>query len=110
KISRSNYDFFTFSNIKGRAGRLGEHHVGKVYLFNAPPNEQEMEVHPTLFGDEDDAPDDYVVHLDEFDSTKRTDERIGFLKQTLNLSADELKLAATIGLEDATRLKDLVFS
>lgn len=110
KISRSNYDFFTFSNIKGRAGRLGEHHVGKVYLFNAPPNAQETEIHPTLFGDEDDAPDDYVVHLDEFDSTHRTDERIGVLTRALNLSADELKLAASIGLDDAMRLKDLVFA
>ncbi len=26
KIDRRDYDFFTFSNIKGRAGRLGQHH------------------------------------------------------------------------------------
>ncbi|MCM2573074.1 DEAD/DEAH box helicase [Achromobacter xylosoxidans] len=36
-INREAYDFFTYSNIKGRAGRLGEHHVGQVYLFNRPP-------------------------------------------------------------------------
>ncbi|MGQ0445650.1 MAG: DEAD/DEAH box helicase [Beijerinckiaceae bacterium] len=37
QIDRKDYDFFTFSNIKGRAGRLGQHHVGSVYLFHAPP-------------------------------------------------------------------------
>jgi hypothetical protein len=30
-INRANYDFFTYSNIRGRAGRLGQHHVGQVY-------------------------------------------------------------------------------
>src|SRR5205814_165546 len=33
-INRQDYDFFTFSNIRGRAGRLGQHHIGSVYLFH----------------------------------------------------------------------------
>lgn len=107
-ISRSDYDFFTFSNIKGRAGRLGQHHVGKVFLFNAPPGEELMEVAPTLFGDEKDAPDDYVVHLDKFDSTKKTDERVDLLKKNLGLDSDGVKIAASIGLEKAAELRDRV--
>ena len=27
-------DFFDYSNIKGRSGRMMEHYVGKVYNFN----------------------------------------------------------------------------
>jgi hypothetical protein len=34
KINKSSYDFFTFSNIRGRASRLGKHYVGRVMLFN----------------------------------------------------------------------------
>ena len=37
-IANRNYDFFTFSNIRGRAGRLGQHHVGKVYLSTDLPD------------------------------------------------------------------------
>ncbi|TJY55016.1 DEAD/DEAH box helicase [Sinimarinibacterium sp. CAU 1509] len=107
-INREDYDFFTYSNIKGRAGRLGEHHVGQVYLFNAPPEHALTEVAPTLFGDQDDAPDDYVVHLEEQDATRRTDTRVATLKMALGLDADGLRLAASVGLEHALALKQAV--
>lgn len=107
-INREDYDFFTYSNIKGRAGRLGEHHVGQVYLFNAPPEHESTEVAPTLFGDQDDAPDDYVVHLDEQEVTRRTDTRVATLKMALGLDADGLRLAASVGLEHALALKHAV--
>jgi len=37
-------DFFDFSNIKGRAGRLLQHYTGKVYVFNNPPNKEMIEL------------------------------------------------------------------
>jgi hypothetical protein len=40
KIGTSNFDFFTFNNIRGRAGRMFEHHIGHIYLFHQPPKEQ----------------------------------------------------------------------
>jgi DEAD/DEAH box helicase/Helicase conserved C-terminal domain len=107
-ISRANYDFFTFSNIKGRAGRLGQHFVGRVYLFNEPPEPELMDVSPTLFGEDDDAPDDYVVHLDESDTDREVSDRIAALRQSLGLDREGLRLASSIGLEDALALKQLI--
>lgn len=107
-INRANYDFFTYSNIKGRAGRLGEHHVGQVYLFNEPPEHESTEVAPTLFGDQDEAPDDYVVQLEEQEVTKRTDTRVASLKTALGLDAAGLRLAASVGLENALALKQAI--
>ncbi|MFC6495495.1 helicase-related protein [Ancylobacter dichloromethanicus] len=52
-IDREDFDFFTFSNIRGRAGRLGQHHVGRVLLFNEPPAQTDTDVSPTIFGDEE---------------------------------------------------------
>lgn len=37
-------DFFDVSNIKGRAGRLMEHYVGRVYLFNSEPPSEELSI------------------------------------------------------------------
>lgn len=108
KINKKDYDFFTFSNIKGRAGRLGEHHVGQVYLFNEPPEHESTEVAPTLFGDQDDAPDDYVVHLETQEVTMRTNTRVATLKMKLGLDAEGLRLAASVGLESALMLKQAV--
>jgi len=37
-------DFFTFQNISGRAGRLGRHLVGHVWIFDPAPEESEKSV------------------------------------------------------------------
>jgi hypothetical protein len=107
QIARKDYDFFTFSNIRGRAGRLGQHHVGSVYLFHAPPEEQTVEVEPPLFGDLDHAPDELVVHISDEDSSPVISDRIAELARTMELTRDELRLASSVGLEDAVALKQL---
>lgn len=76
KINREDYDFFTFSNIRGRAGRLGQHHVGKVFLFHGSPMQDAIDVAPPLFGDLDDAPDEMVVHIDQQELTPELKGRI----------------------------------
>lgn len=44
-INRKNFDFFTFNNIRGRAGRMFQHYVGHVYLFHDPPEPELPFVH-----------------------------------------------------------------
>ncbi|KRA05773.1 hypothetical protein ASD74_04750 [Rhizobium sp. Root564] len=105
KINRTSFDFFTFSNIRGRAGRLGQHHVGQVFLFNAPPAREEMEVSPTLFGEDDEAPDSYVVYLDEQDTNEETELRVANLRDDLGLDSEGLRLAASVGLDVAHALR-----
>lgn len=100
-INRDSYDFFTYSNIKGRAGRLGQHHVGQVMIFNDIPEKAEMEVSPTLFSEDDELPDEYIVHIDKPDRSKRSDDRFRYYRDRLGLEGDELKLASSIGLEAA---------
>ncbi|MBO6765597.1 DEAD/DEAH box helicase [Maricaulis sp.] len=39
KISTRKLDRFTFDNIKGRAGRMFRHFIGRIYLFNEAPHE-----------------------------------------------------------------------
>lgn len=107
-INRANYDFFTYSNIKGRAGRLGQHHIGQVFLFNDPPLQQATDVSPTLFADETDAPDDYVVHIDEEDSSDIIDRRVEGLQKSLGLDRAGLKVASSIGIENAAALRQQV--
>lgn len=105
KINRQNYDFFTFANIRGRAGRLGQHHVGQVFLFNSPPIAEATEVSPTLFDDEEDAPDDFVVHLEEGDASEAVDDRLQVLMNSLGLDHGELRIASSVGLETALEIK-----
>lgn len=52
KINTKKLDRFTFDNIKGRAGRLRKHAIGKIYLYDAPPETTVLEVDIPLFGDQ----------------------------------------------------------
>jgi hypothetical protein len=44
KIGTRNVDYFDYSNIRGRAGRLMEHCVGRVINLKKPPQAKEMTV------------------------------------------------------------------
>lgn len=37
-----NIDYFAYKNIIGRAGRLGVHVVGKIFLFDEPPTQENI--------------------------------------------------------------------
>ncbi|HEY8576670.1 MAG TPA: DEAD/DEAH box helicase [Devosia sp.] len=108
KIDGRPYDFFTFSNIRGRAGRLGQHHVGQVYLFHKPPEEADVDVDAPLFGDWEEAPDDYVIHIEEQDSSPAIDSRVEELSSRSGLSIDSLRRFSSIGVDVLIELRGMV--
>lgn len=76
KIAREQIDFFTFNNIKGRSGRMFEHFVGHVYLFNEPPTERLPFVDFPLFTQDRDTPDSLLVQMDNEDLALTSRERM----------------------------------
>ncbi len=108
KIARRDFDFFTFANIKGRAGRLGQHHVGNVFLFHAPPGDIGVDVTAPLFGDLDDAPDEFVIHVDEEDSTPQIDNRVNDMADRVGFTPTELRRFSSIGFDTLLILRELV--
>jgi hypothetical protein len=44
KIDSELLSFFTFSNIRGRAGRMFRHFVGRVFTYSVPPVDEATEV------------------------------------------------------------------
>ena len=84
KIAREQIDFFTFNNIKGRSGRMFEHFVGHVYLFNEPPAEQLPFVDFPLFTQDRDTPDSLLVQMETEDLVPASRERMRkYLDQTV---------------------------
>ena len=109
-INKAPYDFFTFSNIKGRAGRLGQHHVGRIFLFHTPPGREDVDITPPLFGDFDTAPDELVVHIQEDDTTDAIGLRVSDLVARLGLSWDEVKRLSSLGFANIDAIKEGVAS
>src|SRR5690606_6363361 len=59
-------DYFDYSNIKGRAGRLMVHYTGTIYNFNAiPPNQQDIIDIP--FYEQNTISDEILIHLDDIE-------------------------------------------
>lgn len=104
-INKSDYDFFTFSNIRGRAGRLGQHLVGRVFLFHTPPETTAVEIDSPVFENLDEAPDELVVHLEEEEQTAISRSRVTELSNDLGLSAPDLRRLSSLGMDTLGRLK-----
>lgn len=76
KIAKNKVDFFTFNNIKGRAGRMFQHFVGRVFLFDDPPDEQLPTVDLPFMTQGDDVPTSLLMQIASADLTPRAAERL----------------------------------
>lgn len=64
KIGKRRIDYFDYSNIKGRAGRMMEHYVGKVINLHKPPKAEITEIDFPFF-DQNPISSEVLVNLDE---------------------------------------------
>lgn len=71
---RKPIDFFDFSNIKGRSGRMMIHYVGRIFNFNRPPEKEDIFVDIPFF-DQDQISDEILIHLDEKDVKNKETEQ-----------------------------------
>lgn len=79
-------DYFDFSNIKGRAGRLLEHYTGKVYVFHKIPPKTEIELDMPFY-DQEKISDEILINFDKEEllpkNIKRYEELIEYDKEFL---------------------------
>jgi len=66
KGNKRNIDYFDYSNIKGRAGRMMQHYTGKVYNFNPPPNREKVTIDIPFF-EQNPIKDETLIQLDNDD-------------------------------------------
>lgn len=75
-------DFFDYSNIKGRSGRMMIHYVGKIYNFIAIPNQQQIIVDIPFFEQNKDIiTDEILINIPEKDVKHNLKERYDSFKE-----------------------------
>jgi len=57
-------DYFDYSNIKGRAGRMMVHFVGNIYNFNPPPTKQQIII-DIPFHQQNPIKDEVLIQIDK---------------------------------------------
>lgn len=84
-------DNFTYKNIKGRAGRMFKHFIGKVYVLDTPPPETEVEL---------------VLEIPKNDLADFSDDLKGnFSKEQIQKVIEyKNKMEAILGKENYTKL------
>jgi hypothetical protein len=107
KIDGTDVDFFTFANIRGRAGRMGRHYVGKVFYFHPAPTEVLHDVQVPGLGAGGDI-DEILVHYEANEIPRIARQRISGWQESTGFGIDELKRFGGLGFDRLVRLKELV--
>lgn len=76
KIMNKKITHFTFNNIKGRSGRMFKHFIGRVFLFDPPPEPTLPFVDFPFLTQGEDAPSDLLVEIDFEDLSDVSKERM----------------------------------
>lgn len=105
KINRSDFDFFSFANIKGRVGRMMRHFVGNVFLYHEPPEQVETRVEVPVLSDPDNASEFLIMNVDPKELTDFGRERQRTLPELTGLSSKILRDHGALGLEVLSSLR-----
>ncbi|MCO5295079.1 MAG: DEAD/DEAH box helicase [Homoserinimonas sp.] len=91
KINRRPIDFFTFSNIRGRAGRMFKHFVGRVISYGPPPDRQEALVDVPIESQSSAASLATLVQLRPEELSSDSVERLAPVLEQRELSLDTIR-------------------
>lgn len=76
KVMRRPIDFFTFNNIKGRAGRMMQHFVGNIFMFSDAPQSELPFVDFQFYTQPDGTSSEILLELDDEDLTPTSREKV----------------------------------
>ncbi|MFS2016050.1 DEAD/DEAH box helicase [Massilia sp. CT11-108] len=83
-------DYFDYANIRGRAGRLMEHYIGRVFNFGAPP-EKDIIYIDVPFVDQAPISDEVLINLENNEIKDDSTEQYKYISQ---FSSSERELFA----------------
>lgn len=64
RLNTSTFDYFTYKNISGRAGRMNKYFIGKVFMLEAPPLEQGLTVEYPIGHQDESSPMGLLMQLE----------------------------------------------
>lgn len=91
KVATKKLNHFAFSNIRGRSGRMRQHFVGRVYIFDETPAEELDFVDIPAFTQGDDAPLSLLAQIEEDDLTLNSKARLSPVQGQRELSFETIR-------------------
>lgn len=106
EISTRPFDYFSFSNIRGRVGRMMQHFVGRVFLYHVPPAADELTVEVPVLSDPSDADEYILMNYEEEDLERPTLEKQSTLPLEYDVGFETLKKFGHFGGDTLHEAKD----
>lgn len=107
-ISTTKLDRFTFDNIKGRAGRMFRHNIGKIFLYNIPPDQAQFDVRVPLFNADELMAPELLLQLQDESLTPVARRRKRAIADASSLPTKVLSAWAEFGIDGLNTLADYV--
>ncbi|WP_417812074.1 DEAD/DEAH box helicase [Thalassospira alkalitolerans] len=76
RINISKIDYFTYKNIRGRAGRMGQYFVGRVFVLEAAVEEAFLDVNIAVETQDEETPLGLLTGIDEPDLSEISRSRL----------------------------------
>jgi len=108
KISSTDFDFFSFANIRGRVGRMMRHYVGSVFLYFEPPEEIETNVDVPILSDPGSSTDYILANVAPDLLSEEGVERREQLPSRTGIEFHIFKEFGSLGTETLIELNTLV--
>ncbi len=90
KGQRTPIDFFDYSNIKGRAGRLMIHYTGNIYNFNPVPDDTQIIIDIPFF-EQNPISNEVLIHLEESEIIDKTSNQYDEILSIPNAEREVIK-------------------
>jgi hypothetical protein len=78
---RTPIDYFDYSNIKGRAGRLMIHYVGNIFNFNPVPEKTKLTIIDIPFHDQLNISDEILIYIPDENVINKESDQYRLLKE-----------------------------
>lgn len=104
KIGRKKIDYFTYNNIRGRAGRMFKYFSGHIYSFDEAPEQTLPEINFPAFNPTNDTPAWLLLHLDYDKLKPELQSRIDPYHSQNYLDIETLKINVGIDLDTQIEL------
>lgn len=108
QINRTDFDFFSFTNIRGRVGRMMRHFVGNVYLYHQPPQEVQTNVDVPVLSDPDGSTDYIVMNVEPSSLNDKGKQRQIELPASSGLSNEIIRDHGTLTVATLIELKNRI--
>jgi len=108
QINRTDFDFFSFANIRGRVGRMMRHFVGNAFLYHQPPAAIETNVEVPMLSDGTVKSDFLLLNTDREDLSREARARWDSVMANPAVPGTLLQEFGSIGFELLSKLIDKV--